>query len=139
MTQFEEAIAVAERLGLPEIIGANRTLRALAHLVCDEIEEARRQLDLAVNAPLYLEGTAYGLEGYAAILLAEGDRLHAATALGAAEGLRERTGIHIWPILGLVLHDRLADLESADPETQSARFAGRRMSPADALALVRSR
>ena len=134
---LDEGIVVAENLGLREIIGANHTLRALAHLTCDEIEEARRDLDAAVEAPTYLEGTAYCLECYAAVLLAEGDLVLAATALGAAEGLRERTGIHRWPIIGVGLGARLAPLDSAGLEVEAARFAGRRMSATEALALVR--
>jgi predicted ATPase/class 3 adenylate cyclase len=137
MSYLDEGIVVAENLGLREIIGANHTLRALAHLTCDEIEEARRDLDAAADAPTYLEGTAYRLECYAAVLLAEGNEVLAATALGAAEGLRERTGIHRWPIIGIGLSDRLAPLDSAGSEAEAARFAGRRMSAHEALALVR--
>jgi predicted ATPase/class 3 adenylate cyclase len=137
MSYVDEGIVVAENLGLREIIGANHTLRALAHLTCDEIEEARHDLDAAVEAPTYLEGTAYCLECYAAVLLAEGDLVLAATALGAAEGLRERTGIHRWPIIGVGLGAKLAPLDSAGMEVEAARFAGRRMSATEALALVR--
>ncbi len=137
MSYLDEGIVVAEALGLREIIGANHTLRALAHLTCDEIEAARHDLDAAAAAPTYLEGTAYCLECHAAVLLAEGDAVLAATALGAAEGLRERTGIHRWPIIGIGLSARLAPLDSAGPEVEAARFAGRRMTASEALALVR--
>jgi tetratricopeptide (TPR) repeat protein len=139
MAQLDEGISVAERLGLPELVGANHTLRALAHLACGEVADARRHLEAAVNAPLYAEGTTYSLEGYAGVLLEEGDVELAATVLGAAEGLRQRTGIHMWPIMGLILRDRLAALETAGPEARAARFAGRQMSPADAFALIRGR
>jgi tetratricopeptide (TPR) repeat protein len=139
MAYLDEGIVTAESLGLREIIGANHTLRALGHLTCDEIDAARADLDVAVDAPTYLEGTAYGLECYAAVLLAEGDPVLAATALGAAEGLRERTGIHRWPIMAIGLTTRLGPLDSAGPEADAARFAGRRMSPAEAIAVVRGR
>ena len=82
-----------------ELVAANRTLRALGHLSRNEIEEARGCLAASAEATIYLEGTAYRLEGFAAVLLATGDPIRAATALGAAEGLRERTGIHTWPIM----------------------------------------
>ena len=137
MSYLDEGIVVAEALGLREIIGANHTLRALAHLTCDQNEAARHDLDAAAAAPTYLEGTAYCLECHAAVLLAEGDAVLAATALGAAEGLRERTGIHRWPIIGIGLSARLAPLDSAGPEAEAARFAGRRMTASEALALVR--
>ncbi len=137
MSQFEEGIVVAERLGLAELIGSHHSLRALAHLARDEVGAARNHLDAAVATTEYLEGTAYCLEGYAAVLAAEGDVVLAATALGAAEGLRERTGIAMWPVMDMILRDRLASLEAAGPEADAARFAGSQMSPTEALALVR--
>ena len=136
---FAAGIDAAEKLGLPEIIGANHTLWALTDVADDDIAAARAHLDAAVGAPLYLEGTAYCLDGYAAVLLAEGDEVGAATAVGAAEGLRDRTGIHVWPIIKMAFRDHLRALESAGSDAQSARFAGRRMSAADALAFVRAR
>jgi hypothetical protein len=136
--ELDEGVTTAERLRLPELVGANRTLRALAHLANDAIEEAQGCLDASAEATIYLEGTAYRLEGFAAVLLATGDPIRAATALGAAEGLRERTGIHTWPIMRLVFSERLTPLDSLGPDVEAARFAGRLMSPADALELVRS-
>jgi tetratricopeptide (TPR) repeat protein len=136
---FAAGIDAAEKLGLAEIIGANHTLWALTYVADGDIGAAREHLDAAVGAPLYLEGTAYCLDGYAAVLLAEDDEVGAATAVGAAEGLRDRTGIHVWPIIKMAFRDHLAALESAGPEAESARFAGRRMSAADALAFVRAR
>ena len=58
------------------------------------------------------------------MLAAEDDVVLAATALGAAEGLRERTGIARWPIMNMILRDRLASLDSAGPAAAAARFAG---------------
>jgi hypothetical protein len=40
--------------------------------------------------------------------------------------------------MNIILRDRLASLESAGPAAAEARFAGSRMSPAEALALVRA-
>jgi predicted ATPase/class 3 adenylate cyclase len=137
--ELDEGVAAAERLGLPELVAANRTLRALGYLATEDIEAARRCLDASAVATIYLEGTAYRLEGFAAVLLATGDPIGAATALGAAEGLRERTGIHAWPIMRLVFGERLKDLRSGGPEVEAALFAGKQLGPTDALELVRSR
>lgn len=52
---------------------------------------------------------------------------------------RTRTGIHTWPIMGMIFGDRLAALESAGPEVEAARFAGRQMSADDAMAVLLSR
>ena len=137
MSRLDDGIVLAEQLGLSELVGSHHSFRALVHLARDEVEDARQHLDAAGAGPLYLEGTAYCLEGYAALLASEGDVVLAATALGAAEGLRERTGIATWPLMNMILSDRLASLESAGPEAAAARFAGRQMNPAEALALVR--
>ena len=93
------------------------------------VEAARRHLDVAAASPRDLEGAAYCLEGYAAVLAAEGDVVLAATALGAAEALRERTGVAMWPVRNMILRDRLASLESAEPEAAAARFAGCQIAP----------
>ena len=138
MSQLEAGMTLATQLGLAELLGSHHSFRAFAHLARGDVEAARHHLDAAVAAPLYLEGMAYCLEGYAAVLAAEGDVVLAATALGAAEGLRERTGVAVWPVMDLILRDRLASLEAAGPEAAAARFAGCQMSPADALALVRA-
>jgi hypothetical protein len=70
---LEESIAVSKRVGIPAILGADHTLRALAALPAGEIEEARCHLEIAADLPRSLEGTAYCLEGLAAVLLADGD------------------------------------------------------------------
>jgi predicted ATPase/class 3 adenylate cyclase len=134
--QLDEGIAVAEAIGLTSLIGANRTLKALACLTIGELDEARSHLQAAAGTPLFLEGTAYCLEGLAAVALAEGDPVRAATALGAAEGLRERTGIQMWPVVRMVFQPALDALAGMGPETEAARYEGRLMSPRDALALV---
>jgi predicted ATPase len=138
MSQLEDGMVLAEELGLPELLGSHHSFRALVHLARDDVEAARYHLDAAVAAPLYLEGTAYCLEGFAAVFAAQGDVLLAATALGAAEGLRERTGIAMWPLMKIILRDRLASLDSAGPAAAAARFAGCQMSPVEALELVRA-
>ena len=83
--------------------------------------------------PLYLEGTAYCLEGLAAVALAGGDEIRAATAFGAAEGLRERTGIRIWPVLRMAFEPVIEALDAAGPAAQAARYEGSYMNPHDAL------
>ena len=100
---------------------------------------ARRYLEAAAGTPLYLEGTAFCLEGVAAVALAEGDPIRAATALGAAEGLRERTGIQMWPVVRMAFQPAVDALDAAGPEAEAARYDGRHMNPRDALTqLVRA-
>ena len=105
----------------------------MACLATGDVSDARRYLEAAARTPLYLEGTAFCLEGLAAVALAEGDPIRAATALGAAEGLRERTGIQMWPVVRTALHPTVDMLDAAGPEAEAARYEGRHMSPRDAL------
>jgi predicted ATPase/class 3 adenylate cyclase len=132
--KLEESVEAAQKLRLPSLTGANLTLRALGLLAAGEVVEARRLLESAGGMPLYLEGTAYCLEGLAAVSLVEGDELRAATALGAAEGLRERTGIRIWPVLRMAFQPAIEALDAAGPEAQAARYEGSHMNPQNALA-----
>jgi hypothetical protein len=121
-------------LGLSSMTGANLTLRALACLASGDVEAAHEDLRVAAGTYMYLEGTAYCLEGLAAVALAEGDPLRAATALGAAEGLRERTGIQMWPVLRMALQSTMEALDAGGPEAAEARYEGRHLSPREALA-----
>jgi non-specific serine/threonine protein kinase len=129
--RIDEAVEAAERVGLPALIGANRTIRALASLSAGDVADARRRLEEAASTPLYLEGTALCLEALAAIARAEGDTIQAATAYGAAESLREQSGIQMWPTIRLAYEEAIAALAAAGPEVQAARYEGRRMSPRD--------
>ena len=131
--QLGEGLEASKRVGLPSLIGANRALLALALLALGRIDEAREHLERAARTPLYLEGTAYCLEGLAALALAEGDPVRASAALGAAEALRERTGIHMWPVFRMAYEPAIASLDAAGPEAQAARYEGRLMAPREAL------
>lgn len=134
MEHLDEGLAASERVGLPSLIGANRSLRALASLTAGDATEAREYLEEAAEMPLYLEGTAFCLEGFAAVALAEGDPVRAATALGAAEGLRARTGIEMWPVVRMAFEPAMEALDVAGPEVEAARYEGRRMNPRDVFA-----
>ncbi len=134
LARIDEGLAAAEVLGLSSMTGANRTLRALACLASGDVDAAHEDLRMAAGTHMYLEGTAYCLEGLAAVALAEGDPLRAATALGAAEGLRERTGIQMWPVLRMALQQTMAALDAGGPEVAEARYEGRHLSPREALA-----
>jgi tetratricopeptide (TPR) repeat protein len=135
---IDASVEAARRIGLTSLIGANLSLRALAALAAGDASEAREYLQAAVGMPIFLEGTAYCLEGLAAISLAEGDEIRAATALGAAEGLRERTGIRMWPALAVAFKPAIDALHAAGPAAQAARYEGSYMNPRDVLTRLAS-
>jgi len=131
--QLQEGVEAAQRLGLPSLIGAGLALRALGCLAAGDTMEAHQYLQAAGGLPLYLEGVAYCLEGLAAVSVAEGDEIRAATALGAAEGLRERTGIRTWPALRMAFQPAIDAVDAAGPEAQAARYEGSYTNPHEAL------
>ena len=132
-----EALATAERIGLPSLIGANRALSAVAALASGDTTAARMYLEQATSVPLYLEGTAVCLEGFAALALAEDDTVGAATAFGCAEALRERTGIQMWPTIRMAFEPVITAVAAAGPDAQAARYEGRRMNPRDVFVQLR--
>ena len=134
MKQLDEAIACAEGIGVPALVGSNHTLKALGCLVAEDITGARRNLELADTGSLPLQAAAHWLDAFALVSLAEGDPVRAATACGTAETLRNRTGIHRWPIVRIIVGDRLDRLASGSFEVEAARFAGRQMSLETAFA-----
>ena len=81
----------------------------------------------------------FSLVAYAQLALAEKDVRSAATALGAADGLRQRAGLRAWPSMRrseAELATRLA--EQIDPEIFKDAFAaGSELNQLEAVALVR--
>jgi hypothetical protein len=80
----------------------------------------------------------FSLVAYAHLALARGDARRAATALGAAEGLRRRAGLRAWPATRrgeAELVTRVAQEIEADYEDSFA--AGAELSHREAVSLVR--
>jgi hypothetical protein len=77
------------------------------------------------------------LEAAASLSFAEGQAELGMVALGAAEEVRERIGLHPWPLI-MWLFDALSAMADGlqDPELQAARHNGRLMNPFDAAELV---
>jgi hypothetical protein len=81
----------------------------------------------------------FSLVGSAQLALAQGDARRAATALGAAEGLRRRAGLRAWPSTRRDEADlvtRVAQEIDAD-EYEDAFATGAELSHREAVTLVR--
>jgi tetratricopeptide (TPR) repeat protein len=103
----------------------------------DEAREAlRRSFDL-FRRMNYREGISYALEAAASLSFNEGRADMGMLALGAAEEVRQRIGLHPWPLIK-GLFDLLSSMADSvdDPALQAARHDGRQMNPFDAAALV---
>ena len=85
----------------------------------------------------YREGLCYALEAAASLSFTEGQTELGMIALGAAEEVRERIGLHPWPLI-MWLFDALSAMADSldDPVFQAARHNGRQLNPFDAAALV---
>ena len=81
------------------------------------------------------EGVAYGLEGLTAVAAGSGDVARAGTLLGAAQVLRERTGLYDAPSFSF--HQQVVDGILAGPAAETfeaARARGRHLHVDDAVA-----
>jgi predicted ATPase/predicted negative regulator of RcsB-dependent stress response len=134
---FDASLGVAARQGdeLGEAIAIHH--RGWAQLLLGHADAAgdRFEQSLELSARLgHDEGVAYGLEGLVAVAAAAGDVEGAGEMLGAAELLRERTGLYNAPAFsfyGPFIEPILAS--DAAPAFDAARRAGRRLGVAEAV------
>jgi predicted ATPase len=117
----------------------------LATIAVDEsrLDEARAFLDKALDAEedaeLLTQTVTFGLVAYAQLALAEGSPHEAAVALGAADGLRRRAGLRVWPTArGSEANLRTQVERALDPgEFKDAFAAGSQLTRREAMAMVR--
>ena len=116
-TAEEEALAAAGRIGLEPLQVLAQIQLALLDLKQGALDETRRRL-AATAATLerihYLEATGYALDAAAALAVAEGRPEEASAALRAADEIRERLRMPIWPLLR-PLHDSTVAAVSGRP------------------------
>ncbi|WP_069387875.1 DUF4062 domain-containing protein [Cellulosimicrobium cellulans] len=137
---FEESLAAARQVHDP--LGEAIALHHLgwARLLLGRLPEADADFreNLRLSSRLgHDDGVAYGLEGLVAVAASAGDVERAGTLLGAAEALREQSGLYNAPTFSfhlLTLDQVLDDASRARLET--ARAAGRTLSVADSVALA---
>jgi predicted ATPase len=122
---------------------AARTQLATLAVRSGRLDEARSLLVQSVAADDATEVTTltltFGLVASAQLALSEGDARRAATAMGAADGLRRRAGLRAWPSLRrgeAELVTRVAR-ELAAGDYEKAFAAGTELGHREAVALVR--
>ena len=103
LTQFREAQEVAERLGntwLSAIsVWSQGTLAVRASRLDDARQLLEEALDLAESSTYSTRAVALCLIGFARLAVKTGAAETAALLVGAAEGLRNRVGLRVWPPL----------------------------------------
>ncbi len=113
-TAQQEALAAAGRIGLEPLQALAQIQLALLDLAQGALGQTRRWLAAAaatLERIRYLEGTGYALDAAAGLAIAEGRPEAASAALRAADEIRERLRMPIWPPLQ-PLHDSLVAARS---------------------------
>jgi predicted ATPase len=101
-TAQQEALAAAGRIGLEPLQALAQIQLALLDLAQGALDQTRRRLAAAaatLERIRYVEGTGYALDAAAGLAIAEGRPEAAAAALRAADDIRERLRMPIWPLL----------------------------------------
>ncbi len=135
-----ETRALGEALGNEAMVGLAEAQIGFTYVAGGRLSEAREALQRSFDRfrrMNYREGICYALEAAASLCFAEGRAEMGMVALGAAEEVRERIGLHPWPLI-MWLFDSLSSMADSleDPSLRSARHSGRQMKPFDAAALV---
>jgi predicted ATPase len=143
---FAQSLALTQ--GADDRVGARIASYHLGWtaLMLGDVAAARADFALSVTisaAVGHPEGIAYGLEGMVAVAALSGDGLRAGRLAGAAQALRERSGLHNGPTF--TFHQRYLDDLLTGPEAAAvtdAIAAGRELTVeqavAEALSEVRS-
>jgi predicted ATPase len=140
---LERVDELGSRYGNNWLEASARTQLASLAVSAGDPEAARELLVRSVNAidatHLSTLTLTFALVTAAQLAWADGDPRRAATALGAAHGLRRRAGLTAWPLTRRREGQLIALVaEGSDPATYQAAFAaGAELNARAALALVR--
>ncbi|MET1044839.1 MAG: DUF4062 domain-containing protein [Microbacteriaceae bacterium] len=137
LAQFQESLALTRQQqdGLGESIALHHL--AWAHLLLGELDSARGEFEASLSLSEHLghaEGVAYGLEGLVAIAATDHEAERAGRLFGAAQCLRERSGLYDAPSFSF--HQRFVDsilMSQSAGEFERSREAGRTLAVDDAV------
>jgi hypothetical protein len=139
---LSEVDALGGELGNNWLESTARTQLAVLAVRSGRLAEADARLAESVRAineaqPITLTVT-FALVAHAQLALARGDATRAATALGAADGLRARAGLRTWPSARRTERELTSEVaRQLDSETYRKAFdAGADLNMRDAMALV---
>jgi predicted ATPase len=127
LERVASAVSLAERLGDSFSLGITLHYRGWVRLTLGDATTAADDFDRALTVTSRIgfnEGTAYALEGLAAVAATEGDPEGAGYLLGAAQTIRERTGLANQP----TYHEPFVETLRAGQDAEAfekARLRGR--------------
>jgi tetratricopeptide (TPR) repeat protein len=138
---LEESVSVARAMNADVILSNALINLGLVHQRLGDLESARRRLRDAVEHAIALDNRqslARALDALAAVADSAGDAEHAATLLGAADGVRRSIGAGVW-MTDQESHDateaRLRT-ELGDPAYTAANDRGGGLTPDQVLKLT---
>jgi predicted ATPase len=135
----EEVLRNATAIGDDQMTAQAHNQLALDALLASDLATARTELGraAAVHRTLHdREGTAYTLEGFAALALTTQQPELAARLLGAADQARRLVGVVVWPFVR-PLRERLETfVRASTPEYDAAFAEGAALDPEQALELA---
>ncbi|HEY7360684.1 MAG TPA: tetratricopeptide repeat protein, partial [Streptosporangiaceae bacterium] len=102
LRHLREARDLAERFDSIWLAAGSRVQLGILDIAQGRPEQARALLDEALDLSLAARSVQFVsqcLAAFARLAVAEGDPEQAALLEGAAEGLRQRVGLHAWPML----------------------------------------
>lgn len=133
-----EALSAAERIDNDHLQAQLRDLLGVDALALGDLTAARAHLAAAADVHLRLldqEGSAYCLDGLAAVALAQGKPDVAARLVGASEHARAVVGVTVWPWLQPITDARNAAVRAATGAAEFGQLTaeGARLRAVDAL------
>lgn len=136
------AMDLATRLDNTWLAAWSRTELGILEAARGRLPESRALLDEGLELSLHTHNTrsvSLCLGGYAKLAFAQGDVERAALLSGAADGLRKRIGLQLWPILRRRRGHVVGSVHAAlgDERFQRAYGAGFHLSQRDAVAVAR--
>ena len=139
---MREARDLAERAGGDWLGAGSRMQLGILAVLQGRPDEARELLDEALDRSLAARSTPWVtlcLAGYAQLASADGDPERAALPEGAAEGLRRRAGLRVWPTLRHSEDQLVAQVrQTLGAERFDQAFsAGSRLAQQQAVAIAR--
>lgn len=132
-----EAMRHARAVGSDHLVGLSLNERGLTALLERDYQLAHARF--AESARLHervqdREGLAYCMDGLAHLALARAQPELAASAIGTADAIRDKSGVQVWPVMQSFRAPLISEVSAALGRTafEAARTAGRQADPAEA-------
>ena len=144
LDHLREAHDLGDRFGSTWLAAWSQVQLGTLSILRGDLRQARALLEEALDLSVAARSTdsvTLSLAAQARLAFAEGDPEQAARLAGAAEGLRQRVGLHVWPMLRRREDQLAAQVHTAlgADRFDQAFSAGFRLNEREAVSAVRDR